>query len=88
MSFKVGDAVIRKFNGRVYYVVADVDCGAEFLVADKPYTPISKCKVCEIPENLSNATPEEIAAGYRIDTPQLEVLEMIDVSPNCEVSEL
>ena len=34
------------------------------------------------------ATPEEIAVGHRIDTPQLEVLEMIDVSPNCEVSEL
>lgn len=31
---------------------------------------------------------EEIAAGHRIDKPELEVLEMIDVGPNCEVSEI
>ena len=41
---------------------------------------------------LRHATPEEIAAGRRIkqggNTSELEVLEMIDVSPNCEVSEL
>ena len=37
---------------------------------------------------LRHATPQEIAAGHRIDKPELEVLEMIDVSPNCEVSEL
>ena len=34
-----------------------------------------------------HATPEEIEAGHRIDKPELEVLEMVDVSPNCEVIE-
>ena len=88
MSFKVGDAVIRKWNNRVYYVIADIDHGSEFLLGESKDTPFSKCKVCEMPCNLTIATPEEIAAGHRIDKPELEVLEMIDVSPNCEVSEI
>lgn len=88
MSFQVGDAVIRKWNNRVYYVIADIDHGSEFLLGESQDTPFSKCRVCEMPCNLTIATPEEIAAGHRIDTPQLEVLEMVDVSPNCEVSEL
>ena len=41
---------------------------------------------------VRHATPEEIAAGRRIEifgnSEELEVLEMIDVSPNCEVNEL
>jgi len=32
--------------------------------------------------HLRHATPDEIAAGQRIDC---EVLDMVDVSPNCEV---
>ena len=101
MSFKVGDAVIRKWNNRVYYVIADIDHGSEFLLGESQDTPFSKCKVCEMPCNLTIATAQEIAAGYRIDhcveatkkvelfgnSEGLEVLEMIDVSPNCEVIE-
>ena len=55
-----------------------------------------------LPIQVRHATQEEIAAGHRIDhsehdnemielsgnSEELEVLEMIDVSPNCKVSEL
>ena len=86
MSFKVGDLVcmvtdsyIQGYNDGVYNVL---DIGDLVFLRDRG-------EVRRIHEKyLRHATPEEIAVGHRIDTPQLEVLEMIDVSPNCEVSEL
>lgn len=50
---KVGDKVIRKWNNQIYYICHDVDNGSEFLIAKKPNTPVSKCKICELPCNLT-----------------------------------
>jgi len=52
-KFKVGDAVVRRYNNKVYYVVADIDNGSEFLLGKDKDTPFKKCKVCELPENLT-----------------------------------
>ncbi len=94
MSFQVGDWVVAKSHpyGKVGYV-AKVDNDGYFYIKDGPY--------CN-PAYMRHATQQEIAAGHRIDhsvhdnemielsgnSEELEVLEMIDVSPNCGVSEL
>ena len=90
MSFKVGDLLcmvtdsyIQGYNDGVYNVL---DIGDLVFLRDRG-------EVRRIHEKyLRHATPAEIAAGRRIEifgnSEELEVLEMIDVSPNCEVSEL
>lgn len=94
MSFQVGDAVVHVVMPEVYTVthidglfvscVSGDGVGGYFMGM------------------IRHATQQEIAAGHRIDhsvhdnemielsgnSEELEVLEMIDVSPNCEVSEL
>ncbi|KYQ83551.1 hypothetical protein AWW72_13260 [Acinetobacter sp. NRRL B-65365] len=67
--FKVGDKVIRHFNGKVYFInhlVGD----EEFLISHGKDTSVSKCQICEHISNLTIATPEEIAVGHRIDGEQ------------------
>ena len=50
--FEVGDAVIRKWNGRLYYLIVDIDNdGQEFLIHhDKG----AKFKDCRISDNICN----------------------------------
>ena len=106
MSFKVGDYV---FCGVVYdlFRVTKILQGGLIdlkhipgLCTPKSQVIVGEVRVCSHLARL--ATPEEIAAGHRIDhsvhknemieqesnASELEVLEMIDVSPNCEVSEI
>ena len=69
--FEVGDAVIRKWNGRLYYLIVDIDNdGQEFLIHhDKG----AKFKDCRIFDNIcifKHATDEEIKAGKRLEVNQ------------------
>ena len=93
MSFKVGDKVViltMHLDNKFVHVVSKV---LEDLV--------EVCGSYVYSSELRHATPEEIAVGHRIDhcveatkkvelfgnSEGLEVLEMVDVSPNCEVIE-
>ena len=49
---QVGDQVIRRWNGKKYYICHDVDNGSEFLISEKKGTRVKDCKVCENPINL------------------------------------
>lgn len=49
----VGDKVIRMWNGKEYYICHDVDNGSEFLIDKIKGQKLSKCKICELPENLT-----------------------------------
>ena len=103
MSFKVGDFVLpisNEFSNEVCELTEDY-VGQDFKYKTKKggFGYIVKSFM---PTAWRHATPEEIAAGHRIDhsvhdnemielsgnSEELEVLDMIDVSPNCEVSEL
>ena len=95
MSFQVGDFVVHKSLMGVFKVTGIQSYSVLAVSRDGFNTALAKVL-------LRHATPEEIAAGYRIDhcveatekvelfgnSEELEVLEMIDVSPNCEVSEI
>ena len=95
MSFKVGDFVVHKLLIGVFKVMG-IQSYSVLAVSRDGYNA-SLPKVL-----LRHATTEEIAAGHRIDhvgestkkvelsgnSEELEVLEMIDVSPNCGVSEI
>lgn len=104
MSFKVGDKVVFKNksdsfnrNGLGMNEVLEI---SDINFMDYLIFNISKHGFGK--DRFRHATPEEVAAGYRIDhcvevtkkvelfgnSEGLEVLEMINVSPNCEVSEL
>ena len=93
MSFKVGDKVViltMHLDNKFVHVVSKV---LEDLV--------EVCGSYVYSSELRHATPAEIAVGHRIDhcveatkkvelfgnSEGLEVLEMVDVSPNCEVIE-
>ena len=110
MSFKVGDKVIAKsyplkkdvltisnvYEHKLYRVEEHVSSTFIYQLSEWCFDAWFSDR------DLRHATPEEIAAGHRIDhcveatekvelfgnSEGLEVLEMIDVSPNCEVSEL
>ena len=98
MSFKVGDYVLTDIDSHVYKIVS-ID---GFVVVLSGSWWGHRLISNNLSRSLRHATPEEIAAGHRIDhvgestekvelsgnSEELEVLEMIDVSPNCEVSEL
>lgn len=93
MSFKVGDKVViqNKPNGtnRLHKILRVEKENSGYFVAPIHNELIMHMFGCMASSfYLRHATQQEIEAGHRIDTPQLEVLEMIDVSPNCEVSEL
>ena len=53
VKFNVGDLVKRNWNGRHYYIIAVVDDHCEYLIDAKKDTKVSKCKVCELPQNLT-----------------------------------
>lgn len=70
-SFKINDPVIRKWNNQLYYICYDI--GGEYLIGKEPKTPFNKCKVCELPSNLSHATKTEVELGYRSRSGQMEL---------------
>ena len=64
-DFKIGNAVIRKCNNRLYYICHDVDSNKlEFLISPVKGQKVSKCDVCEYFGNMRLATTEEINTGY------------------------
>ena len=71
--FKVGDRVLGLNAWISLYVQEVTDVYEGYVVLDTG----SKCKNSA----LRHATPEEIAAGHRID---LETLRDCDTSPNCK----
>ncbi|WP_059246944.1 hypothetical protein ACJ228_03155 [Acinetobacter baumannii] len=87
-EFKVGDYVLR--NDGFYNVlkVTRVNDGVADCIRRVDGEPrYSSFKFCD----LRHATPEEIAAGHRIDTKQIEDIgddrDMSQhISPNCKVS--
>ncbi len=64
-NFKIGDAVIRRWNNRLYYVCHDIDTEKwEFLIDPTKGQKVSKCKVVECFSNLRHATTNEQQQGY------------------------
>ena len=64
-NFKIGDAIVRKWNNRLYYICHDVDDDKwEFLISPVKGQKVSKCKTCEYFGNMRLATTEEINIGY------------------------
>jgi len=63
--FEEGGAIVRRWNGRVYWIITDVDNGSEFMISENKDAKFKDCKVCDMPCNFTHATPEEIALGYR-----------------------
>lgn len=64
-NFEVGDAVIRRWNNRLYYIIADVDYSKqEFLIHENRDAKVKDCRVCDVYSNLRLATEEEIVKGY------------------------
>ena len=64
-NFEVGDAVIRRWNNRLYYIIAGVDCDKwEFLIHENKDAKVKDCKVCDMYSNLRLATMGEIVKGY------------------------
>lgn len=64
-SFKVDDAIIRRWNNRLYYIYHDVDNDKwEFLISPVKSQMVSKCETCEYFGNMRLATTEEIKNGY------------------------
>lgn len=64
-NFKVGDAVVRRWNNRVYYICHDVDSDKqEFMIDQVKDQKFRKCKTCEIFSNLRLADETEVKRGY------------------------
>ena len=64
-DFKIGDAVVRRWNNKVYYIIADVDNDKwEALISEDNGAKVKHCKVCETYSNLRYATQDEIRDGY------------------------
>lgn len=64
-DFKVGDAVVRRWNNRVYYICHDIDYSKwEFLIDPIKGQKFSKCKISECYSNLRLANDQEIQKGY------------------------
>ena len=64
-NFKIGDAVIRRWNNRLYYICHDVYSDKwEFLISPVKGQRVSKCDVCEYFGNMRLATNDEIITGY------------------------
>ena len=65
--FEVGDAVIRKWNGRLYYLIVDIDNdGQEFLIHHDKGANFKDCRIFDNICNFKHATDEEIKAGRRL----------------------
>ena len=66
--FEVGDAVIRKWNGRLYYLIVDIDNdGQEFLIHHDKGAKFKDCRISDNICNFKHATDEEIKAGKRLE---------------------
>lgn len=64
-NFKIGDAVIRRWNNRLYYICHDIDTEKwEFLIDTTKGQKVSKCKVSECFSNLRYANTNEQQQGY------------------------
>ena len=64
-NFKIGDAVIRRWNNRLYYICHDIDSDKwEFMIDQTKGQKFSKCKVSECFSNLRLATEQEQKQGY------------------------
>lgn len=69
--FEVGDAVIRKWNGRLYYLIVDIDNdGQEFLIHHDKGAKFKDCRISDNICNFKHATDEEIKAGKRLEVDQ------------------
>ena len=65
--FEVGDAVIRKWNGRLYYLIVDIDNdGQEFLIHHDKGAKFKDCRISDNICNFKHATDAEIKAGKRL----------------------
>ena len=65
--FEVGDAIVRKWNNQVYYLIVDIDNdGQEFLISKDKNAKFKDCKVSDNICNFDHATPQEINAGHRL----------------------
>ncbi len=66
--FEAGDAVIRKWNGRLYYLIVDIDNdGQEFLIHHDKGAKFKDCRIFDNICNFKHATDEEIKAGKRLE---------------------
>lgn len=64
-DFKVGDAVVRRWNNHVYYICHDIDNDKwEFMIDKVKDKKFSKCKTSECYSNMRIATEDEILKGY------------------------
>ncbi|MBQ0111516.1 MAG: hypothetical protein KBT03_00130 [Bacteroidales bacterium] len=64
-NFKVGDAVVRRWNNNVYYICHDTDSDKwEFLIDKEEGQKVSKCKISECYSNMRLATEDELKNGY------------------------
>lgn len=64
-EFKVGDAIVRRWNNQVYYICHDIDSDKwEFMIDKIKGQKFSKCKISECFSNMRLATPLEIVAGF------------------------
>ncbi len=64
-NFEIGNAVIRKWDNRLYYICHDVDSDKwEFLISPIKGQKVSKCETCEYFGNMRLATTDEIDLGY------------------------
>ena len=69
--FEVGDAVIRKWNGRLYYLIVDIDNdGQEFLIHHDKGAKFKDCRIFDNICNFKHATDEESKAGKRLEVNQ------------------
>ncbi|OTS08404.1 hypothetical protein CAT22_15780 [Acinetobacter baumannii] len=89
-EFKVGDYVVHpKFSNKGLYKIYEIS-GSITKVQLMP----NGRKSYSFKSDIRHATPEEIAAGHRIDKPsnsgELETLDKPEnhISPNCKVEEL
>lgn len=65
--FEQGDAVVRRWNNQVYYLIVDIDNnGQEFLIHKDKNAKFKDCKISDLVCNFTHAEPEEIAAGHRL----------------------
>ena len=65
--FEVGDAIIRRWNGRLYWIITDVDHGSEFMISENKDAKFKDCKICDLPCNFTHATDAEIKANRCLD---------------------
>lgn len=64
--FQEGDAIVRRWNNRVYWIITDIDNGSEFMINENKNAKFKDCKVCDMPCNFTFATDAEIKAGRRL----------------------